>query len=289
MSSAYIKQKIDCIINVSSIVTIHYFEFDRNFKSAGEKHDFWEIVYVDKGEAVITAKNHDVTLRQGEAYFHKPNEFHALGTNGKVAPNVFIITFVCNSSEMDFFKNKHLVIPTPMRSYISNIVSEAENVFYLEKNNPNLTELRQKEDAPPGGEQLIKLNLEMLLIRLLRFDINSKATTVREEFSDNITSRVAQLLHNNIYSKITVDDVCRKLNFSRTYISAKFRQNCNMTINEYMTKLKIEEAKILIRQEQHSISEISEMLCYDNPHYFSRVFKKVTNMSPKEYKDSIKI
>ena len=105
MSSAYIKQKIDCIINVSSIVTIHYFEFDRNFKSAGEKHDFWEIVYVDKGEAVITAKNHDVTLRQGEAYFHKPNEFHALGTNGKVAPNVFIITFVCNSSEMDFFKN----------------------------------------------------------------------------------------------------------------------------------------------------------------------------------------
>ena len=289
MNNPYKKQKIDSVINVSEIVTIHYFEFDRNFKSHGEKHDFWEIVYVDKGEAVITAKNHDVTLRQGEAYFHKPNEFHALGTNGKVAPNVFIITFVCNSSEMDFFKNKHLVIPTPMRSYISNIVSEAENVFYLEKNNPNLTELRQKEDAPPGGEQLIKLNLEMLLIRLLRFDINSKATTVREEFSDNITSRVARLLHNNIYSKITVDDVCRKLNFSRTYISAKFRQNCNMTINEYMTKLKIEEAKILIRQEQHSISEISEMLCYDNPHYFSRVFKKVTNMSPKEYKDSIKI
>ncbi|MBQ4527559.1 MAG: AraC family transcriptional regulator [Clostridia bacterium] len=289
MNSNYIKQKIDCIINVSSIVTIHYFEFDRNFKSAGERHDFWEIVYVDRGEAVITAKNHDVTLRQGEAYFHKPNEFHALGTNGKVAPNVFIITFVCKSPDMDFFKNKHLVIPTPLRNHISSIVSEAENAYFLEKNNPNLTELKQKPNAPSGGEQLIKLNLEMLLIRLLRFDKNAKQTTPRREFTDSITSAVASLLHNNIYGKITVDDICRKMNFSRTYVSAKFKENSSMTINEYMTKLKIDEAKILIRQEQHSISEISEMLCFDNPHYFSRVFKKVTNMSPKEYKDSVKI
>ena len=60
-------------------------------------------------------------------------------------------------------------------------------------------------------------------------------------------------------------------------------------MNEYMTKLKIEEAKVLIREEKHSISQISEMLCYDNPHYFSRLFKKVTNMSPKEYKESAKI
>ena len=289
MNEFYIKQKIDCIINVSSIVTIHYFEFDRNFKSAGEKHDFWEIVYVDKGEAVITAKNHDVTLRQGEAYFHKPNEFHALSSNGKVAPNVFIITFVCKSSGMDFFKNKHLVIPSPLRTHISSIVSEAESVYHLEKNNPNLTRLRQKNDAPTGGEQLIKLSLEMLLIRLLRFNITSNSTKPKAEFSDSITSQVAELLHKNIYGKITVDDVCRKLSFSRTYISSKFKTNTALTINEYMTRLKIEEAKTLIRQEEHSISEISEMLCYDNPHYFSRVFKKVTNMSPREYKDSVKI
>ena len=56
-------------------------------------------------------------------------------------------------------------------------------------------------------------------------------------------------------------------------------------MNEYMTNLKIEEAKVLIREEKHSISQISEMLCYDNPHYFSRVFKADIGMTPSEYKN----
>ncbi|MBE7051581.1 MAG: helix-turn-helix domain-containing protein [Ruminococcaceae bacterium] len=290
MDNSYRKQKIDCIINVSEIVTIHYFEFDRNFRSHGEKHDFWEMVYVDKGEAIIKAKNNELTLRQGEAVFHKPNEFHAVSANGKVAPNVFIITFVCRSKAMDFFKGKQLSIPMPMRACIAGIISEAEASYHLARNNPYLTELRLKDNAPKGGEQLIKINLEMLLIQLLRFDINAKkATTVSREIHDNLIAGVVELIHSGIYGKITVDDICRKLSFSRSYISAKFKDCCNMTMNEYINKAKIEEAKTLIREEKHSISEISEMLCYDNPHYFSKVFKRVTNMSPTEYRESVKI
>jgi len=123
----------------------------------------------------------------------------------------------------------------------------------------------------------------------LRFDINIKSTVIPIMPADRLTEDITQLLGSNIYGKISVSDICRKLNFSRTYISARFKQTLGMTINEYMTKLKIEEAKTLIREEKHSISQISEMLCYDNPHYFSRVFKKVTNMSPREYKESVKI
>ena len=48
----YFKHKLENLINVSKIVTIHYFEFDKNFKSTGEAHDFWEIVYAEK-ESVI--------------------------------------------------------------------------------------------------------------------------------------------------------------------------------------------------------------------------------------------
>ncbi|MBE7049698.1 MAG: AraC family transcriptional regulator [Ruminococcaceae bacterium] len=289
MNTSYKKQKIESVINVSEIVTIHYFEFDRNFKSHGEKHDFWEIVYVDKGEAIIKTKSREFTLKQGEAVFHKPNEFHAVSANGLVAPNVFIITFVCKSKSMDFFKGKHLRVPTPLRSYISEIISESEATYHLERNNPHLTELIEKQNPPQGSKQLIKVNLEMLLIKLLRFDINIKSTVIPIMPADRLTEDITQLLGSNIYGKISVSDICRKLNFSRTYISARFKQTLGMTINEYMTKLKIEEAKTLIREEKHSISQISEMLCYDNPHYFSRVFKKVTNMSPREYKESVKI
>ncbi len=289
MGNQYLKQKIDTAINVSGIVTIHYFEFDRNFSSRGEKHDFWEMVYIDKGEAIIEAKNEKFTLRQGEAVFHKPNEFHKFLANGKVAPNVFIITFVCHSKSIDFFKGKHLNIPTPLRSHIANIISEAETAYHLTKNDPYISEMAEKSDAPLGGKQLIKLNLEMLLIALLRQGINARKTTVKDGIHDRMTGEIIDILHSSIYGHITVEAICEKLSFSRSYVSSKFKRSCGMTINEYINRAKIEEAKTLIREEKHSISEISDMLCYDNPHYFSKVFKRVTNMSPREYKASVKM
>ena len=289
MNNKYLKQKIDSAINVSGIVTVHYLEFDTKFSSRGEKHDFWEMVYIDKGEAVIEAKNEEFILRQGEAVFHRPNEYHKIVANGKVAPNVFIITFVCHSKAMDFFKGKHMNIPTPLRAHIANILAEADASYHLVKNDPYITELREKSNAPLGGKQLIKLNMEMLLVALLRQGINAKNTTARDEIHDSIAQEIAELLHSSIYGHITVDAICKKLSFSRSYISARFKKSCNMTINEYLNKVKIEEAKTLIREEKHSISEISSMLCYDNPHYFSKVFKRVTSMSPREYKMSVKI
>ena len=56
---------------------------------------------------------------------------------------------------------------------------------------------------------------------------------------------------------------------------------------EYYSKLKIKEAKKLIRESTYSVSEISEMLGYSSIHIFSRAFKKKTGMSPTDYSKSI--
>ena len=49
MKAVYFKTQPQNIFNVTKIVTIHYFEFDKSFVFKGEKHDLWELVYVDKG------------------------------------------------------------------------------------------------------------------------------------------------------------------------------------------------------------------------------------------------
>ena len=51
----YIKHKLANVLHISKIVTMHYFEFDKNFHFAGEVHDLWEMVYVDSGNVLITA------------------------------------------------------------------------------------------------------------------------------------------------------------------------------------------------------------------------------------------
>lgn len=58
-----------------------------------------------------------------------------------------------------------------------------------------------------------------------------------------------------------------------------------MTLNEYATELRMEEAKSLLANTRKSISWIASQLCYQNFSYFSRVFKKETGMSPGEYRE----
>lgn len=52
-------------------------------------------------------------------------------------------------------------------------------------------------------------------------------------------------------------------------------------------RAKIEEAKRLIRRGRHNFSEIAGMLCCNDPHCFSRVFRRLTNMSPNEYRATV--
>ena len=82
MKATYIKTKLQSVITISRIVTIHYYEFDRNFVFHGESHNFWEMVYVDKGAVEIKRNDEYITLKQGEIVFHCPDEFHSIKALG---------------------------------------------------------------------------------------------------------------------------------------------------------------------------------------------------------------
>ncbi len=287
----YIKHKLSNVINITRIVTMHYFEFDKNFHFSGEVHDFWEMVYVDSGEVLITADKNHYVLKRGELIFHKPGEFHTISSNKKTPSNVFVITFSTASKSMVYFKNKRMFLPEHLRSYIKTLIREGRETFDLPFNNPDLNELKLNTNPPFGGQQIIRTTLEQLLILLIRSQEehakNPRIFPDKESMDNHLVGAVLDLLDNNIYGEISVEEICQKLNYSKTYISRIFNRNCHCTIIEYYTDLKISEAKKLIRENTYTFTEISNMLCFSSPHYFSRVFKKKTNMTPREYQSSV--
>ena len=154
-----VRKELKEIINVKGIYSIHYFEFKADFSFHGESHDFWELVYIDKGSAIVTAGEQIFKLHEGEVIFHKPNEFHSIASDPKNPPNVFIICFDTNSSAMDFFCERRLIVPTPFRKYIAEIISDGREAFHLTDDTPYSEHLIPREVALVGSEQLIKLNL----------------------------------------------------------------------------------------------------------------------------------
>ncbi len=288
MKSNYIKHRLINFISISKIVTIHHYEFSKNFFFEGESHNFWEMLYVDKGQVNIRAGAKKFTLKQGEVTFHKPNEFHTICTDGINAADVFIITFVCSSSSADFFKGYTSALSAKLKKHMFSLIEECLSCF--ESMPTTGMQLVTKDDAPLGSQQMVRIHLEEFLILLIR-ESNSKETPAffpnKESMENHIVKQLINMIEENIYSPISVEDLCRTMNYSRTYLSKIFKTATLHSIGEYITLLKIKEAKKLIRKDNYTFTQISDMLSFDNPHYFSRVFKKVTNFTPSQYKNSV--
>ncbi len=288
---AYMKHKLDNVINITRVVTVFYMEFDKNYRNSGETHDFWELVYVDSGEIIVQAGKTKHVLERGSLIFHKPNEYHNIAANQKTAANVFITTFAASSKAMDFFKEKKFVLPEQLRPYIKILMQEGKAFLGDQILQENIRGLQLKEDVPFGCKQIFRTTLEQLLIHLIRTEEELSQIPFifpdKESIDNHLVGAVIKLLQEHVYGKITVEEICRELNYSKAYISKIFRESCGCTMVEYYTDLKIKEAKRLIREKNYSLAEISDMLCFHNPHYFSRVFKGKVNMTPSEYGDSI--
>ena len=282
----YTKNKLENLILVNKIVTIHYFEFDKNFKTDGEKHDFWEIVYADKGEIICSTENGEVTLKENEMIFHKPNEFHSLKANKKTPPNVFIISFTTSSPAMIFFENKKMYLKKELSKYIFTIISEAKKTYDIPYSDPELKKMNLLSNPILGGQQMIKNFLEILLINLMRTAEKEKDSEVfiqNKDINNKIVQDIIELFNINIYEKICVDEIIKELNYSRTHIFKQFRKFTGKSLIEYFTYLKIEKSKELLREKNNSIKEIAEKLSFDTPNYFSKTFKKYTKITPSEY------
>ncbi len=89
-------------------------------------------------------------------------------------------------------------------------------------------------------------------------------------------------------------DTCLKIvadavHLSPNHFSTVFSQECGITFIEYLTNVRIEEAKKLLRESDMRSSDIAYECGFSDPHYFSFIFKKNLGMSPREYKNSVKI
>jgi len=289
----YVKTHLKETLRIEKIVTVHYFEYSKDFYFSGEAHDFWELIYVDRGNVDISRDGNWLSLSQGEIAFHKPNEFHHLKADNKVAPNLVIIAFECKSSAMDYFKESTFFLNQKEKDMLLAVIWEAQRAFSSDISNPLLKKLERKKDCSyPGCEQIIKINLEMLLISLLRkqnfSEIDFKSVQTRNS-ADEIVAAARSFLSANLSAPLKFEDVAKHLNISHTSLKTLFKSSTGMGVMEYLRNLRINEAKILIRETTMNFTQISDRLGYDSIHRFSRQFKKITGMSPTEYAATIGI
>ncbi len=274
-------------IVVKDLVTVHYFEFSKDYKFPGEQHDFWELVYVDRGKIIAKFDDKQRTLETGDMIFHKPCQWHSLEADGDSASNVAIITFITDPGGMETFDNKVLSAGNIQKNLISRIIREARAVFKTPLNEIYSTEYIKNDEYSFGAEQLIILYLTELLISIARDNTKNRQSKQRQATSNTLVNSIIEHMDKCISKKLTVNDIVDFATISKSQLEVLFKEAVGAGIIEYFIKMKIDYAKIYIREGNYNLTQIADMLGYESIHYFSRQFKKITGMSPTEYSKSI--
>lgn len=280
-------------INIANVYTIHYFKYGQNFDIEGESHDFYELVYIDSGSAIIYSNDRKITLEQGEAFLHFPNQYHNIKTDKKFSNSV-IISFDCKSSALKNLKDKILTFSKYDKLLLNKIISETTLGYTDKLNDIYLKKMTKKADRPFCNDQIIKNCIELLLISIIRAQKDIPLVTNENqinEIHDDIIQGVLNIVKEKLDSatNINLNEISYRLGFSKSHIKAQFKKKMGTSILQYFISLKIEKAKKMLSQQKYTISEIADQLGFGSIHYFSKQFKLHTNMSPSKYVSSINI
>lgn len=105
----------------------------------------------------------------------------------------------------------------------------------------------------------------------------------RKTYKDHVVTNVQKYINGHIEERLTLNDVAAVFGLSSNYLSALFKKTCNVGFSEYITQRKVARAKTLLLEQDMKIYEAADMLGFESAFYFSKVFKKVEGVSPREY------
>lgn len=178
---------------------------------------------------------------------------------------------------------------TRLLSLSSNRIAE----LIVDKNNNDWAGLEKGADAyiakPFDEEQLLAQVKNLIQQRKRLHDSFSKKFISNESVDvgnlDNFfLNKVTRIIENNIENEaFSVEKLADEITLSRSQLHGKIKQISNQTTSEYIMMVKIKKATILLASKNYTIDEVSYKSGFNSHSYFTKCFKKIHNVSPKDY------
>ena len=267
--------RVDPTIQVEGFYTFFYQEREQGFLFAGESHPMYELTYVDQGSLHSVVDGKDSLLNKGDLVIYGPNQWHMHYADIGVAPRFVTLTFDLTGNSLETLLNR-------------KIAASQHTVTLLQRM------LREQEQEVSDGfsNDVILTHLKLLLLLLLRDAAaprQGKLQTSNAIHSENeIIRQAQQYITAHIREKLSVPLVARQVDVSPSYLTALFHKNLQISPGEYIRRIKLQESKQMIRENNLNFTEIAAELQYSTVHHFSRQFKEKFGITPTEYAKSVR-
>ena len=260
-------------LHTRRIYTFFYQEKEQGFLFSGEAHPMLELTYVDQGVLHSVVDGQDTLLKQGDMVIYGPNQWHMQYADIGVAPRFVTITFETGGGDLTPLMNRKLAPPQRIVELLQKMLQELERMDEF-------------------SQEIIVSHLDTLLLLLLRENISPSVGKLQGSNSvhseNEIIRQAQQFISSHIREKLSVPAVARQVDVSPSYLTALFHKNLQISPGEYIRRIKLQESKQMIRENNLNFTEIAAALQYSTVHHFSRQFKEKFGITPTEYAKSVR-
>ncbi len=236
----------------------------------------FQLLYIASGKAHFHFDGKEQIVTAGHMVLYRPKEPQKYEYYGEDQTEVYWVHFTGGN------------VTNILRSYG---LTDDKRVFYcgsgLDYQNLFRTMINELQMCKENYAEMLEMYLRQIFIMLQRYFINASKTDnarVVEEIDK------ATIYFNEHYSEdISIDEYAQNNHVSVSWFIRNFKHCTGSTPMQYILSKRIYNAEILLQDSTYNITEISEIVGYENPLYFSRIFKKVKGLSPSEYRKSINL
>lgn len=259
-------------INIEEILCCYYQVRNSNYFFPGETHNYFELTYIDNGSLTTMVDGEDYHLDKLDLMIYAPGQFHTQETGPNTSCSYLTVMFELNCENSYLLTNRvyhaHKRIYNALTNFIR--VSQLDNMY---------------------DEDLMICYLKEILVYILQYDFNDdeevSSSPMQERFENELLNEIIQYINAHIYEQFTIEEICHQFSISRSSLQTLFKKNLKVAPKQYISNIKLNKGKVLIKESTHTVSEISAMLGFTSVHYFSRKFKQEFGITPSDYAKSI--
>ncbi len=230
----------------------------------------FQLLYVASGKAhfYFGKGDEDTVVPAGNMVVYRPKEPQKYVYYGSEQTEVYWVHFTGNN------------VKNILRSYGiadgMHVIHTGTSLEFTRIFKQMIQELHQcREDY----KELLTLLLHQLLIHIHR-----QLAKTKNDYLDHEMELAMQYFNENYNVEISIEDYAASRGMSVSWFIRNFKQYTSTTPMQYIVSLRITNAQMLLETTSYNVTEIGNIVGYDNPLYFSRIFKKCKGVSPSEYR-----
>ncbi|GLC30816.1 AraC family transcriptional regulator [Clostridium omnivorum] len=290
-------------IDTSIVPTVRFMghvDYTKPWKHFNRTINEYILYIVKSGDLYIKENAKEYHLAKGDLLLLEPNIEH-YGFKEAVCHYYYFhfkhpeINRVTDKSYDEISKELIVKRKSSLNSEYLNYNSDTSSEFYLPKyyhyeNENELISLLVNADSDfyqryEGYKKIVSIKLLEILIKISRDYTSTKIENSQPHFSKAFTKcrNIQQYLNSNYQNKITSADIEETFESNYDYLNRVFQKMTGFTILNYLNILRINHAKDLFDTTNIKISEVGYLVGIDDPYYFSKLFKKLTGLTPSQY------